>query len=528
VVRNQYKFGKDVERAQVFSGATVADVTDAALIARGFTKGVAGSSAYFLVPFAEPFPADGFFFVRVYVQTNIADKFGQPIINFTTPLGTDLGSKNLFMEKKLSPNAAIFSWFGRYTATGGQKPEMAYVGVAGSSASPAISPTVTGAQVYVGTEDACWIARDDYPEADDMGILYGPHLFTVAGSPSTIFADAIVPDRSSLSDWRLGVASDTGSRPYFREGTGAIEIDADRLGATATISGLSGDDVNTRFVRNVAVEKAPASVAASPKVLIIGDSNSNRAYVSMIRANLAAMGMTPQMIGTLTNNGQLGEGREGWRWEDIVYRNTRFPAISAGSEGTYLSYSSDGSASGASARQNYNPFVRNSVGGDPAESIFNGKIFDIQSYITRFSLSAPDFVGFVLGTNDAALNDADVPLSIAAGLTAVANVRLRYPNAQIGVGIPGTPRGTIEDSRWRRRYVPMIRAVLAYAAAAGDAKISILPLWAHMSTQNGWPVGSGADASGLVRSAVTDRLHPTDLNRKMAAAVVSNWIACRV
>lgn len=527
-VRNQYRFGRSVEKAQMINGASIADVTEASLINLGFTKGISGASAFFLIPLDEPAPADGFFFARVYVQTNVADKFGQPYINFTTPLGTDLGVKNLFMEKKLSSYAAIYSWFGRYTTAGNQKPEMVYVGVMGSSSTPAIAPIVTGAQVYLGHEDAGWIARDDYPSADDAAILYGSSMFTMTGARSSIFADSIFPDRTSREKWKVAVVSDVPGMPYIRDGDGAIEVETNRLGSAVELNAISSDDPNVRFVRSISVEKAPASKTGSPKVLIIGDSNANRAYVSMTRDNLVALGMTPQMLGTLVNGGAQGEGREGWRWEDITYLNTRFAAVAAGAEATYNSYSSDGNASGATARRDYNPFVRNSVGGDPAGSVFNGKIFDLQFYINRFSLAAPDFVAFILGTNDAAsLTDSAVITSINSGLTAIANVRMRYPNAQIGIGIPSSPRGTIEDSKWTRRFVPMIRAVLAYAAASGDTKLSVLPLWAHMSPHVGWPLTTTADANGVIRSIVTDRLHPTDINRKIAASVISNWIACR-
>ncbi|PJI56001.1 hypothetical protein CTI14_00255 [Methylobacterium radiotolerans] len=140
---------------------------------------------------------------------------------------------------------------------------------------------------------------------------------------------------------------------------------------------------------------SPSSgLTGSPKILLIGDSLTNRRIGAFLNAKLMAMGLTPTFLGTMPSagltdtdwgnatGGPLGEGREGWQFADFIYQNTRFDPIGQAGQTTVAQYS----AMTKGGMNGKNPFVIPSGAG---ANVYNGYKFDFPTYLSRFGIARP-------------------------------------------------------------------------------------------------------------------------------------------
>lgn len=538
LVPNQFETGDAPDEAYLYSSdaTTVVDITDPDLIALGFTRGVSGDSAFYGGPLPENTPLTGYIFARLYVEATVDDTWGTPRVYIQSKTGV-LAGVDLILEKRISARAAIFCFFTQYTYT--ERPTLFFLG----QFQTGTARVVAGGQIYLGAGVRGWIARDDRPIRRRADVLYGSAHHSIVGREIPFFPSSILAERDEDGGGALTISKTSGNTlPYIEEHRGAFELDYTKAGSAIKMTAAGRHRLSgMRFDRTVSVVRKTGPVVASPKILAIGDSITLFGLVPTINAKLADMGLTPSWAGTIkmlvdrpsTYSTLFAEGRSGWALGDFTYSKTAQPPVAVGDEAVYLARSSEGTY--GTTRHQYNPLIRDSVGGDSADIIRNGKVFDPRFYFDRFSglvpgidSTDPDIVLLGLLTNDINEENAGTALLRATDDMALVltQTRAAFPAAKIGWWLPAPPRSPVSDTRWRNWYVPCIRAVLDVIADLGDADIHAIPAWAHMTVQSGYPFGTAETSGGQASGWVSDDLHPSSLNQQLIAETIAQWIAC--
>ncbi len=359
-------------------------------------------------------------------------------------------------------------------------------------------------------------------------------LFMVAERPYPLFVDQLFGDTPAVG-YRASLLSrpDNSKPPYVaRVSGGSVLPDTKRLASTTTLllqnSQASGDAFSKFNVATTVIP--PASVSGlSKRVLFIGDSLTQWAGLSVqaIR-RLQGMGATITPIGTVTmrsnvpgDGTELGEGRTGREYADYINEHTDvLQPLPVGNEATYLALPSDD-------RVAFNPFIRVATGSDPAARVFNGYIFDLRFYLTRFGFSDPDVVVINLGTNDILQNrDADAVAQVTRGLTVMtAQIRAALPAAKILVTSNATGRKFFDD-RWGPAYQAVNAEHVRFVRASGDTNLFNVPLFCTVDRDSGYDVAGTLNANtGEIVGTVDDDIHYGPSGLCQAGEVLAAFIA---
>lgn len=533
-IPNQCDFGDDPDNAPaIFTGDTVVDVTDAALTALGFTRGVTGTRAFIGGPLVGAVKGQRVAF-RVFIQRASGATWETvPVYLWDdpTPGSGNVQQLNMTMECSLSSTAAIFSVSGTVTLSEAKS------FFAGIETNASVERIVTGVQHHTGAgAHPLLIRRDDFPVKAGLGLrvqsleqltgapdtfelIYPEHLFLISGRSYPLYPENIFYDRGDAKafDVRFATSKGTDRRPYIIGNREGFEIDSARCGSSAyLITRRHGSAfVDDRYYAPLTVHNGASSGTGAKSALFIGDSIMNRAIPACWARKMVALGYTPRGIGTIDNQGAvtgapdgvLHEAREGRQWAHFTYEKTDdADPLPPGDEATYLAL-----PAGGAAQLQFNPFIRASTGGDDPALVQNGYIFDMDFYLTRFSLPDPDIVFVALGTNDTIFEFeapalAQVQLGFDIFLT---QIRAALPSAHIAFIGHASPRSASADGRrWASTrnilWIEQMKKVRA-ARTGGDTKVWFLPAYAHVSQDVGFDLDAGtADSdTGVVTTAVS-------------------------
>ncbi|WP_060538504.1 SGNH/GDSL hydrolase family protein [Pseudomonas sp. NBRC 111125] len=362
------------------------------------------------------------------------------------------------------------------------------------------------------------------------GLLFHPTIAVPENGEVSIYVNNMMAYRDRSTSVVASLASvGTGA---ISEGT-VLQLDAARFGSSAALHLRPVDSPDSRLSMPVKVLKVPVQSPVRPvKVLLIGDSISNRQGAQLLKAYLQKLGFAATMIGTLpgsgspTNNsddsGELGEGREGWETGDFTADVIdRLRVVEPGGEAAYM-------ALGKVDKQRINPFVRAATGSDPAEIVRNGYVFDPAFYQSRFGLETPDVVISALGTNNVRDLGAETiaERTYADDMLMYRQILAAWPNARIVRSLPGTAYSTQRNQLWTSHYTPMIRAMRRAVADFGDSKVYMAPTWALVSSEAGYPLPTGtADQDGFLPGKFLNLIHPEDAGRYGLYEVLANYVA---
>lgn len=376
----------------------------------------------------------------------------------------------------------------------------------------------------------------------DAGMLLDGALYGIEGRPLPFYLRNTLPNRGDEARLVGAVAcdaADDGSRwAYTQEGSGFLILEPERLGPTLEVSLRQADRLpSRRWTASLTTHVAPATGSGSPKVLLIGDSITNRRIAWYMDKKLRAMGYTPSFIGTLNGTGPadgnsmgsgglLGEGHEGWQYSDFTKARLstggRSLLVDPGQEAAYL-------ALPKAEKIEYNPFIRVAVGGDDPAVVRNGFVFDFAYYLDRFGLDAPDVVLIGLGTNDI------VKQPIGAGVENIIDgmqlmtrqIRAAAPAARIGLWMPTVARDAERDQLWSAGYVPAIREMIRFRRAKADPLLNVINVWAHHSPETGFLLGtvSTDPATGVITGDVSDATHPLRATRHQIVEALTAYVA---
>jgi lysophospholipase L1-like esterase len=366
------------------------------------------------------------------------------------------------------------------------------------------------------------------------GVLFHPVIAVPEQGEVSIYVNNILSHRERAAS----VVAALGSMSLDTFFAGASEgqvlrLQASRFGSSAALHLRPADNPDSRLSMALKILKVPVQSPLVPiNVLLIGDSIANRQGAQLLKAYLQVLGFAATMIGTLRGSanpadsddftGELGEAREGWETGDYTNAITdRSSPVAAGSEAAYL-------AMPKSTAKERNPFLRVATGGDSADIVRNGYVFDPAFYQSRFGLATPDIVINALGTNDV----RDRPVETLADLVYAndtlfyTQIRAAWPNARIVRSLPGTAFTAARNTLWSTSYTPMIRAMKSAIATANSDKIYLAPTWALVSSEAGYPLPTGSsDIDGFIPGNFLNTIHPEGAGRHGLYEVLANYVA---
>ncbi len=523
-VDSQFLRGNDPDRALLYSAATtLVDVTEAALTSLGITRGVSGDDAFYGGDLPPDLPKKGYYFARVYVQASADNVFQTPQLYVRGGTDTTLGSATMVMEKKISARVAIYLIMGQYSYS--SRPSRINIGTF-QTTDPVI---ICGAQVYLGAARLPWIRRGQWPTVGANDLVYGPVMFFVDDQPLPLYPDNLFPSRTPiLSIATAKTLPDVDSDIQLQGGN--INLRANDLGSSVSLTAISTAERTNVRQKSVDIVKTATPLTGSPKILLLGDSITNRQTGWAIKQMLEDWGLTPTWIGTipgsdttavLDTGGPLGEGRESWATTDYlgssIADDVTNGVLAVGSEATYTAASKDD-------KRKYQPFLNPALGAGSAAPIVNVSgtdyRFDMRFYLNRFSLADPDIVAVNIGMNNLLEGYATMLSTVATDLPIIiAEIRRALPSAKIVLWSTTGPYGQVGDGRQREGWSAIQKFLVDHVAAlrtGGDANVYLCSAWAHQSPLAGW---------SIVRGEMSDPTHPAGTARMQHSYALAAAIA---
>lgn len=367
-------------------------------------------------------------------------------------------------------------------------------------------------------------------DAADLRPIFTDDLWLLPDRPVVLQTPMLFADRQVGNFARATVATGAWARSSHEE-IAIHPADCAEAGELRIMRTDIAD--NGRIVQPFAIHVAEPA-AQAPKILMIGDSISNRQLPALIDARLRGLGLNPHWIGTIASSadddrwsegGPLGEYREGRAFTDLVYSvlDGEAQILAPGQEATYL-------ALPKTSKIAWNPLIRASTGGDDPAIVRNGAVLDFRQYLDRLDLPDPDLIPFLLGENDV-LEHSD-PAVVAARIIDAVGIIIRQaraalPNVRIAFGVSGQAGGAKGDVLWAARKPAAIRAIIQAVRDAADPLVSVIPSWAFMDPEAGWAIDATADPeTGVLIGSITDNVHPIGTPRAQLAESYAAWIAC--
>lgn len=527
---NMFYAGRYPDEAEfLFSTNAVTNTASAALIALGFDRCVAKAASETSIVYGERLSftmlGNEYYSARVYIQKDSGSaNYGVPRLYFYSGGGyTLLGYVAMTLESTIDSTAAIYSVNGQATST--------YAGAdliaVGCAVSTGTGLGVMGGQFHVSPRRARQVPSGAYPaEGNENAMLLPDTLFMAAGEPMPVYVPNLMTRRWPDDETVLAVASVRASDnyPHVIEGHRQLILDPDKMGTTAMFDYRPRRrDFDRRRRKTLNVEVAPSSgIGGTRKVLLIGDSLTNRGQGFIIDERCVAAGQTITWQGTVTGqnragaaSGKVGEAREGKSLQDFVSVASGLTNVAVGGEAAYLALSNNN-------KMSYNPFN-------------SGSGFDFAgAYVARFlGGTNPDDVIIGLGTNDITQQSASSTATFIANFEAcfdIMQTSIRAAGAGIRIGwwLPVQPRSKTGDQRWVTKHRAMIASLIKKVRALGDANTHVIGAWMHMTQEVGWDLEAtpAADTeTGIQHAAFSDVTHfSTGAIREQVGRVLANFI----
>lgn len=370
------------------------------------------------------------------------------------------------------------------------------------------------------------------PLAD--GAYFSPKLVTSAGVPVHINVPSLISNRDLASGVVASIWSTT--TPASMTSSSDLIVQCSDYGSSARLK--LRDPLNGVYQHLLDLQMVDLPVASdvgiSPKVLLIGDSISNRQGAQIMKAAIQKNGRDSNWIGTIggsgvenqayNETGPLGEAREAYETANFTYATITEITIPVpvGSESEYLALSKI-------ERRNRNPFIRPATSNDDPSIVRNGYVLDFAFYQSRFNLQTPDVIVYGLGMNDfGKLSGVSAIQSYVNDNEGLMFLRMRaaWPSAKIIRFLPGLPYHTARNSDWTNKYIPLIRAVMALHKGIGNPNTIVVPSWAFSDPEVGYQTTAGTidQVTGFSVVQISDATHPGQANRQRLFSSIAPYI----
>lgn len=373
-------------------------------------------------------------------------------------------------------------------------------------------------------------------DAEVIDLAFPPELWLISGYDLTIYPETLMAPGVYDSDVEARFHSVRQSdQTVFATGSThgiPLRIEGDKCGPYSQLQmrerGLSEA---MQIDLDCTVAAADALDGKAVNVLALGDSLIESNFTATLYHALTALGATPSFIGDITtvevgartgtdtvpdgispSPGSLySEGRGGTEAADWTYANTN-DLSPVSNFATYNALSS-------SAKEDYNPFLRASTGGDPAGRIKNGYIFDPATYFTGTGNTPPEVWVINLGRNDVSQQTQATALEqIEDGINIICQ-QIRDYDADALI-IWSLPPYSIEHDAAKRAVDHLARRkVIETINDLADDKIICAPLWAFVDQSLGFRTSTSSTDSETDVPTVThaDTVHPWLAGNRQAA-----------
>lgn len=534
IVANECGYSKDdndLADLKLTQFVVPADLTNATAIGDGFTRGwkaTEGTGLYFGGRFKEPIRR-GYVFYRFRLEADADNTFGTPRIVIASPaITTGNLIFNATLERTVNSRYRVYSGFIKLDQASD------YVGCFCGSTNNDGTVRAFGLQFAVIPDETGVVLEGDMPRAANLvgnrlraledavaigtslDLLFPKNLAFIKERGYPLFLDQLFPSKAGPYSIAAASRPVDNSRPLDVKSTdGMLDIDPARVGTEMQVSVFNRTSykaTGSQIIVGTTVKSLDDVAALAPKVHFIGDSLTDiTGTATQTALRLKSMtGVDATFIGTTPCNEPdtsffvLGEGRQSAEFADFIYQHTDFlDPLPPGQEATYL-------AGDKTFKRGYSPYLRAATGGDDPAKVFNGYIFDMEFYLDRFGLADPDVVVINLGTNDISQQDAATSLAqIQTGLNVmVPQIRAALPNVYILIvwNSLGPAEG---DDRWNTEHRAGLGAVIKFVKDLGDAKVLMVPIYATVSRDNGFPWAAGTPNADTGISSITlsDGIH---------------------
>lgn len=536
------------------------DLKTSAAKSMGFTRAFAASdveSGLYRTYYGDCFDTrvkSGIVYFRFYIETDLEGLYGDGFNAFAIDVNDSASNRVLMTPikvrsvRKIGTGDFVREFEGWYRLPPGGVNAQTFQGCwIGFDTTVKDAVRIFGLQFAWSLDGFPYVSLGDYPRKSST---LGNRLRALesGGASFDSLFEPVIPDRLYLIDGREytlfpaqmidDIAADRGR---FRFALSTDPVGGDyrkpvnlRGGSTSSLvlkpTDFENQNVRLDFIdlygpqgtqksRKIKVRKVPQDniIGLTKKVLVIADSIGDwNGSVTRSIHRLNSMGAAITTIGTLEMRGYipgdpslLGEARGGKEFSDFIYMDTdHMSPVTNTTAGVnaYLALADEGEYTGKRMK---NPFVRPSTGGDPADRIFNGYIFDMRFYLNRFGFADPDAVYIGLGTNDISQQYANPTLALQQIMNGVrvmtAQTRAALPNAKIIFSWHSLGRN--EDGRWQAVHLKFLRSVLQYLRALNDPNVYVLPAYCSVNRDTGHATGGTVDATGLETNNTYDGIH---------------------
>jgi hypothetical protein len=397
------------------------------------------------------------------------------------------------------------------------------------------------------------------PDISSTKFIIPDKMYFVKGRKLPFYRDSMFLDanKDRLRNWEVSMSTITSNgEGLCHTFGGSINLIGEDVGATIDLSVRKNGTVHPFYGKlvNANIVDATTKSGLSPKILMIGDSITNRYIPFNTKTILSSYGALPTMLGTLTNlGGEKGEGRENWTlsnilgWENMwghpgdgqtitpsdatattLYQNPFLKLADANDKLDYPDYCFRNS--GAKKELSYS---------DDANKTGDFYIFSFSKYVTtNLQGNVPNVVTIALGTNDSNKGyssfypDVTTPTLLNARYWKalnfiITNIIESFPAIKIGV-IPMYSR--IDDYQWLdgSYATGLIESTIENIRTKNNANINVIGTWNNVSRYYG-NYGSarvvldekiGVDTVDIA----SDTLHYSELGQAQIANSISTYI----
>lgn len=369
-------------------------------------------------------------------------------------------------------------------------------------------------------------------EVENKELAFSNKLFLIAGQKYTLYKASILRKLEDVLKCAVTFGITGVQYPRFYAGIEDISFEADEVGTSAILA-LKDITVNNRnYQIPIAVSKASANAKSGQTIVYnaIGDSLTNRGVAAQVNTlnGLLASGMTITNIGTVSNSGVNGEGRECWTFANFIGKSNIFPC---GGQVIYSPFLKVATSQDKADHPEW-CFQRTDSSNELslAETTDSGQnfyIFDYAYYLSNNSLPDPTHISIALGTNDLTFNlNGAVDMASFAIEIMLIQMKAALPNVKIGV-VTGTAKADNTSDTYRQKQFDMINAVNSKINNLALSGIASLPVFAFQNSRYMFPYNSGislTEGNFTRETAPLDNIHFTTDAYKPYAQVLLGWI----
>jgi hypothetical protein len=347
-----------------------------------------------------------------------------------------------------------------------------------------------------------------------------------------IYVRNLLADRSRLDEIECNLASVPGSSDMVSKTGDIISVNTLAYGNSAILKLRYKNYYTESWYNTINLKHVPKQNGSAIRVLLIGDSISNRQGADLLNQYLIDMGFSPTFFGTINgsasdtdNNsdadtGLPGEARAGWETGDWTGSKTGYAKIvEPGTEAAYLALPKN-------QKNSMNPFIRISTITDSPNFIRNGLIFDCAYYASRFSFAAPDVVINLMGTNDCQTQSTESIYNTILSNDNIMHSQIKnaWPNAKIIRSFPSVEYYPTNEILWKNIYTKMYKAIIDSSVGTGAI---VAPLWAMMDPSSGYRFntsGVSAQNDGWRKTKSGDAVHCKNPSRNQLFRALAPYI----